>query len=304
MVAVVRCAGCERVLNEPSDLPFEERKPCPGCRSTGRTFEVAGAGVIGTAEPDGLGYDYDVFVSHASEDKDGLVRPLVEAMTRQGLAVWYDETELVPGVSLIETVERGLSRSRFGVIVLSKAFFVKNWPRKELNVLASRELATGESVLIPIWLDVTEADVRRYSPLLADRWAIRSDVGLDEVARRVCDRVVPDQPSRPTSADLRVVPDQSSRPTSADLLDEERRRRAEFESVREERVAPAAGPWNRHGIGSKFSRPLPTLDHGGNTTSFRPATRIQERQQSRRPCGGGEIGGSSPPPLPPTCRSN
>lgn len=138
-------------------------------------------------------FDYDLFISHASEDKESFVRPLVEALTNESLTIWYDETELVPGCSLIETVERGLARSRFGVLVLSRAFFEKRWPRKELNALATRELATGESVLLPIWLGVTEADVRGYSPLLADRFAIRGDRGVDYTAARIRSVVYPER---------------------------------------------------------------------------------------------------------------
>lgn len=140
-----------------------------------------------------VGFDFDVFISHASEDKDTFVRPLVDALTHESLAVWYDETELVPGCSLIETVERGLSRSRFGVLVLSHAFFAKRWPRKELNALATRELATGESVLLPVWLDVSEADVRGYAPLLADRFAIRGDRGIDYTAARIRSVIRPER---------------------------------------------------------------------------------------------------------------
>jgi hypothetical protein len=80
---------------------------------------------------------------HASEDKDRFVRPLVEALAHESLAVWYDETELVPGCSLIETIERGLSRPRFGVLVLSHALFAKRWPRKELNASEARSRARG-----------------------------------------------------------------------------------------------------------------------------------------------------------------
>ena len=34
---------------------------------------------------------WDVFVSHASEDKNELARPLSEALRKKGLSVWYDE---------------------------------------------------------------------------------------------------------------------------------------------------------------------------------------------------------------------
>ena len=139
------------------------------------------------------GFDFDVFVSHASEDKDSFVRPLVEALTGEALTVWYDETELVPGCSLVETIERGLARSRFGVLILSHAFFGKRWPRKELNALTARAMATGESVLLPVWLGVSEADVRGYAPLLADVFAIRGDRGVDYTASRIRSVIRPER---------------------------------------------------------------------------------------------------------------
>jgi hypothetical protein len=40
------------------------------------------------------GETYDLFISHASEDKDALVRPLAESLRDLGLSVWYDEFEL------------------------------------------------------------------------------------------------------------------------------------------------------------------------------------------------------------------
>lgn len=130
-------------------------------------------------------FDFDLFVSHASEDKEAFVRPLVEALTSEALTVWYDETELVPGCSLVEAIERGLARSRFGVLVLSHAFFAERWPRRELNALTARAMATGEKVLLPVWLGVSEADVRGYAPLLADVFAIRGDRGVGYTASRV-----------------------------------------------------------------------------------------------------------------------
>jgi len=40
---------------------------------------------------------FDVFISHASEDKDDIVRPLANALQAAGLEVWYDEFELKIG---------------------------------------------------------------------------------------------------------------------------------------------------------------------------------------------------------------
>src|SRR5262249_47063162 len=81
----------------------------------------------------GLGKRWDVFISHASEDKDEFVRPLAKALEQSGLEVWFDETTLKVGDRLRESIDYGLSRSRFGVVVLSKHFFSKNWPKEELE---------------------------------------------------------------------------------------------------------------------------------------------------------------------------
>ncbi len=135
--------------------------------------------------------DYDLFVSHASEDKEAFVRPLVEALEAEHLSVWYDETELRPGDRLIRSIERGLSRSRFGIIVISSAFLAKRWPRAELDALTNREFATGESVLLPVWLGVKAQAVREYSPLLADRVAIKAARGVAYTTSRIVEVVRP-----------------------------------------------------------------------------------------------------------------
>ena len=83
---------------------------------------------------------FDVFISHASEDKDELVRPLAEALKEEGLRVWYDEFELRIGSSLRRTIDRGIARSRFGVVVLSRPFFEKGWPAYELDGLVTRTI--------------------------------------------------------------------------------------------------------------------------------------------------------------------
>lgn len=114
--------------------------------------------------------DFDVFISHASEDKDAVVRPLAQALRVGGLEVWYDEFELKIGDSLRRKIDSGLARSRFGVVVLSKEFFKKGWTNYELDGLVTRSV-TGEQILLPIWHDVTKREVIDYSPSLADKLA-------------------------------------------------------------------------------------------------------------------------------------
>ena len=114
--------------------------------------------------------EFDVFISHASEDKNEVARPLALALQSGGLRVWYDEFELKIGDSLRRKIDKGLASSRFGVVVLSKSFFAKGWPNYELDGLVTRTVS-GEQVILPIWHDITKQELIRYSPSLADKVA-------------------------------------------------------------------------------------------------------------------------------------
>ncbi|WP_377153260.1 toll/interleukin-1 receptor domain-containing protein [Roseateles sp. UC29_93] len=83
---------------------------------------------------------YDVFICHASEDKDSFVRPLAEALRKERVEVWYDEFSLRLGDSIRQSIDRGLRQSRFGVVVLSPSFFEKSWTQYELDGLNERQL--------------------------------------------------------------------------------------------------------------------------------------------------------------------
>jgi len=114
---------------------------------------------------------YDAFISHASEDKAKVARPLARELEKLGFSVWYDEFSLKVGDSLRGTIDRGLRLSRFGVLILSKNFFAKNWPQYELNGLVSREIE-GNKVLLPVWHGVTKKQVEHFSAPLSDRVAV------------------------------------------------------------------------------------------------------------------------------------
>ena len=144
---------------------------------------------------------YDLFICHASEDKDDFVRPLAEALRHQNVAVWYDEFTLSLGDSLRQAIDRGLQDSRFGLVVLSRAFFEKNWPQYELDGLVQREMAGADKVVLPIWLNVTQADVAGYSPTLAGRVAVSASQGLAKVVAAIL-RVV-----RPQNSPLVIARD-------------------------------------------------------------------------------------------------
>jgi hypothetical protein len=153
---------------------------------------------------------WDVFISHASEDKSAFVRPLAEELQRAKITVWYDEFSLILGDSLRESIDRGIADSRLGVVILSRNFFRKNWPRNELNGLLSLATSQGKR-LIPIWLDVSAAEVSNYSPMLADRVALRVEQGVTTVASVVEEigRLVGAEQPRPAAKGVPVpIPQQ------------------------------------------------------------------------------------------------
>jgi len=127
---------------------------------------------------------WDVFISHASEDKEEIAHPLAEALIKRGYAVWYDRFSLKLGDSLRESIDRGLAQSRFGLVVLSKHFFAKRWPNKELNGLTAMEMR-GQKVILPVWHGVTFEDIVRYSPMLADLKAVSTREGHDSVVEAI-----------------------------------------------------------------------------------------------------------------------
>jgi hypothetical protein len=126
-----------------------------------------------------------IFISHASEDKVDLARPLAKLLQAEGFEVWYDEFQLKIGDSLIESIDRGLATCDFAIIILSHNFFSKNWTRRELSGLAIREIHSDNKILLPIWHNVTLTDVINFSPPLADRFAINSTIGLEAIINNV-----------------------------------------------------------------------------------------------------------------------
>ncbi len=130
---------------------------------------------------------FDVFLSHASEDKDTIARPLYHALTAAGVSVWFDEAVLKLGDSLRRKIDEGLARCRYGIVVLSPSFFAKHWPQRELDGLVAKEITSGEKGILPIWHEIDQKGVAGYSPTLADRLAVPSSKGIDEIVRQIRD---------------------------------------------------------------------------------------------------------------------
>ena len=116
---------------------------------------------------------YDVFISHAWEDKKDFVDELYNALTALGIKVWYDTSRIKWGDSMRKKIDEGLSKSKFGIIVLSPNYIAENkyWTKVELDGLFQLESINGKTIL-PIWHNLTKKEVMEYSPIIASRLAL------------------------------------------------------------------------------------------------------------------------------------
>jgi hypothetical protein len=183
--------------------------------------------------------EWDVFISHASEDKTDVALPLAERLREEGLRVWLDHFELTVGDSLRQSIERGLAGSRFGIAIISPNFLQKHWPQAELDGLAARE-AAGAKVILPVWHLVDEAAIRAQSPMLAGRLAASTHKGIDHVAGELLRAIRRDVSQNARSPVVSAAPANAA-PSAADVRRLGQIARS-FHTEQTERIATGRGP--------------------------------------------------------------
>lgn len=130
-------------------------------------------------------FEFDVFISYASEDRDSIAKPIYDMLIKQGLRVWFDKFELELGDSLRRKIDCGLAHCRFGIVILSPNFLKKEWPQVELDGLMAREIASGKKAILPVWHEIDAETLNRYSPILGARLAARTENGIPAVVEQV-----------------------------------------------------------------------------------------------------------------------
>ena len=88
----------------------------------------------------------DIFLSYASPEDHGRVKPLVDALQAEGWSIWWDR-ELVAGPSFNEKIQAALNAARCVVVVWSQHSIKSRWCQDEANEGLERE------VLIPVRID-------------------------------------------------------------------------------------------------------------------------------------------------------
>lgn len=115
---------------------------------------------------------YDVFISHASEDKENLVTELSNELENLGLRVFEDVKVFKIGDSISKTINEGILNSKFGIIVLSPDFIKKAWTVYEFTGFLMREVNEGNKVILPIWHNISKEEVTQFNPTLTDKFSL------------------------------------------------------------------------------------------------------------------------------------
>ena len=109
--------------------------------------------------------EYDLFMSYSHADSEAIVETLVEELEAYDIDVWYDKVEVSIGDSITESIDEGLGKSDFGVVVLSEGYFegTSDWELKGIVNKHTEE----ENVILPLWHGIGYDDVYEQSPSLA-----------------------------------------------------------------------------------------------------------------------------------------
>jgi len=128
---------------------------------------------------------YDVFIGHASEDKEEVAKPIYESCERLGVKAFLDEKYIEWGDSLTEKINNALGKSRFFLAILSVVSIKKSWPKREFNSALAREIS-GEQKILPLIVGDKDA-IFKEIPLIADKMYLEWAKNPQHIAEKIRD---------------------------------------------------------------------------------------------------------------------
>lgn len=132
----------------------------------------------------------DVFLCHAWDDRQSAAKELHDLLESRGVRVWFSEKDVVLGTSLLREIDKGLAKSRVGIVLVTPALLqrvrAEGIAEKELSALLARDL------LVPIVHGTTYEALRDVSPLLGSRSGLSTaDNSMADVAAKLAELVAP-----------------------------------------------------------------------------------------------------------------
>jgi hypothetical protein len=133
-------------------------------------------------------YSYDVFISHAVEDKIPLVNELAARLEAKGIKVWYTGCELSIGDEVCDKLVEGMRQCRYGVVVFSSSYISKTKPSADFRALLNYE-RQGKKVIIPVLFEVTPEELATKYTLPPGVEAIYCNDGLHSSIHRLLEQI-------------------------------------------------------------------------------------------------------------------
>lgn len=130
----------------------------------------------------------DVFLCHAWDDRAGPAKALHDQLESADVKVWFSEKDIPLGAPLLREIDRGLARSRIGIVLVTPALL----DRLEGEGIADKELSEllARDLLIPVVHGTTYDALREVSPMLASRSGLTTeDQPLADVAAKIAELV-------------------------------------------------------------------------------------------------------------------
>lgn len=125
--------------------------------------------------------DFDVFISHASEDKEEIARPLFAACERLGIKAFLDEAHIGWGENFTKKINTALGAARTILVVVSSNSVSKDWPLAEINTALAFEVEGKKRVLAVV---VGKPDLTKL-PLIKTKNHVTWTGDAEAVARRL-----------------------------------------------------------------------------------------------------------------------
>ena len=124
---------------------------------------------------------YDVFISYAIEDKYPVAESIALHLKQHGIKVWYVGNELKVGDLISTVIGHGLRNSTYCILILSP-FYIRHWTVVELYRFIEKEQIEKKILILPVWHNMDYGEAKKKYPILADRYALSTEKGLDAVS--------------------------------------------------------------------------------------------------------------------------
>jgi hypothetical protein len=133
----------------------------------------------------------EVFLCHASKDKEAIVKPLYTSLFGMGVSAWYDNADIQWGDRITKKISEGLSKSKFVMVIITENFFDSKFAQGEFESVLNSDLTHGERRLLPLLAGTPDfrQRVMTENPLIRDRLYKVWENNPDEIAEAFYDLI-------------------------------------------------------------------------------------------------------------------